>query len=139
MSAEPAGGWSWVTGEPFSYQNWAALQPNNNQNENHIQFHGHNAPGSAPTWNDLNDTNITYVRAYIIEYDSLPALAIVPRGGKVELAWPTNSASYTLQSTTNLISPVVWTPVSPGPAVVNGQYVVTNVASGTDMFYRLSQ
>jgi len=71
-SAEPAGGWGWVTGEAFAYQNWAGLQPNNNQNENRIQFHGHNAPGGAPTWNDLNDSNITYVRAYIVEYNSVP-------------------------------------------------------------------
>jgi hypothetical protein len=71
-SAEPAGGWAWVTGEAFTYQNWAGLQPNNNQNENRIQFHGHNAPGGAPTWNDLNDANITYVRAYIVEYNAVP-------------------------------------------------------------------
>jgi hypothetical protein len=71
-------------------------------------------------------------------YDQLPTLAIVPRGGKVELAGPTNSASFTSQSTTDLISPVVWTPVSSGPCFVNGQYVVTNAVSGTDMFYRLS-
>jgi hypothetical protein len=71
-SAEPAGGWAWVTGEAFSYQNWASLQPNNNQNENRIQFTGHNAPGGAPTWNDLNDSNTTYVRAYIVEYNSVP-------------------------------------------------------------------
>jgi hypothetical protein len=71
-STEPAGGWAWVTGEAFTYQNWAGLQPNNNQNENRIQFHGHNAPGGAPTWNDLNDSSITYVRAYIVEYNAVP-------------------------------------------------------------------
>jgi len=26
---EPAGGWSWVTGEPMTYTNWAQGQPNN--------------------------------------------------------------------------------------------------------------
>ena len=71
-STEPAGGWTWVTGEPFAYQNWAGLQPNNNQNENRIQFHGHNAPGGAATWNDLNDSNIQYVRAYIVEFVAVP-------------------------------------------------------------------
>jgi hypothetical protein len=71
-SPEPSGGWTWVTGEAFSYQNWAGLQPNNNQNENRIQFHGHNAPGGAPTWNDLNDSNIQYVRGYIIEFAAVP-------------------------------------------------------------------
>jgi hypothetical protein len=137
-SAEPAGGWTWITGEAFSYQNWAALQPNNNQNENRIQFHGHNAPGGAPTWNDLNDSNIQYVRGYIIEYTVLPALAIVLSGGQVELTWTTNSAGYTLQCATNLVSPAVWSTVSPGPVVVNGQNAVTNPISGTKKFYRLS-
>lgn len=28
-SEEPAGGWSWVTGEPFTYARWDAQQPNN--------------------------------------------------------------------------------------------------------------
>ena len=79
-SAEPAGGWTWVTGEAFSYQNWAALQPNNNQNENRIQFTGHNAPGGAPTWNDLNDSAITYVRAYIVEFNAVPEPSLLLLG-----------------------------------------------------------
>lgn len=29
-SSEPGGGWGWITGEPFTYQNWAPNQPNNN-------------------------------------------------------------------------------------------------------------
>ncbi|MEY9164644.1 hypothetical protein ABIE78_002763 [Sinorhizobium fredii] len=28
-STEPAGGWQWVTGEPFRYKNWTRGQPNN--------------------------------------------------------------------------------------------------------------
>ena len=95
-SAEPTGGWTWVTGEAFSYQNWAGLQPNNNANENRLQFHGHNAPGGAPTWNDLNASNIQYVRGYLIEYTALPTLAITLRGGQVEVTWTTNSIGFTL-------------------------------------------
>src|ERR1041385_1669105 len=34
-SAEPAGGWSWVTGEPWSYSNWAPGQPDNGRSEEH--------------------------------------------------------------------------------------------------------
>jgi len=60
------------------------------------------------------------------------------------LSWPTNYAGfdytgYTLQSTTNLVSPAIWTTVSPIPAIVNGQNAVTNLISGTEQFYRLSQ
>jgi len=73
-----------------------------------------------------------------------PQLTIIPSGANVILTWPTNAAGFdyagfTLQSTTNLVSPSVWTSVVPGPIVVNGQYAVTNPSSGTQQFYRLSQ
>jgi hypothetical protein len=44
-----------------------------------------------------------------------------------------------LQSTTNLVSPALWTTVSPGPVVIDGQNAVTNPISGTQQFFRLSQ
>jgi hypothetical protein len=60
-------------------------------------------------------------------------------GTSVVLTWPTNEAGFTLQSTTNLVSPVAWSAVSPAPFVVNGQNTVTNPISGIPMFFRLSQ
>jgi formylglycine-generating enzyme required for sulfatase activity len=73
-----------------------------------------------------------------------PQLTIALSGTNVILTWPTNVvvfnySGYTLQSTTNLVSPVVWTTVSPTPVVVNGQNTVTNPISRTQQFYRLSQ
>jgi uncharacterized repeat protein (TIGR03803 family) len=73
-----------------------------------------------------------------------PQLTIISSGGNVILTWPTNVAGFsyagfTLQSATNLVSPIVWSTVSPGPTVVNGQNAVTNAVSGTQNFYRLSQ
>ena len=73
-----------------------------------------------------------------------PQLTIILSGTNVVLAWPTNVAGfsadgYTLQSTTNLVSPAVWSPVVPGPVIVSGQLTVTNPISGTQQFYRLSQ
>jgi uncharacterized repeat protein (TIGR03803 family) len=73
-----------------------------------------------------------------------PQLTIMPAGANVVLTWPTNVAGFTyagftLQSTTNLVSPSFWTAVSPGPVIVNGQNAVTNPISGTRKFYRLSQ
>jgi len=66
-------------------------------------------------------------------------LTNTPSGTKAILTWPTNAAGFTLQSTTDLVSPAVWTTVSPGPVLVNGQNTVTNPVSGTQQFYRLSQ
>jgi uncharacterized repeat protein (TIGR03803 family) len=72
-----------------------------------------------------------------------PPLTIVLSGVRVVLSWPTNTptppAGFTLQSTTNLVSPAAWSTVSPGPAIVNGQNAVTNLISGAQQFYRLSQ
>src|SRR6266568_3610461 len=70
---------------------------------------------------------------------SAPQLTIISSGANVILTWPTNATGFTLQSTTNLVSPAIWTNVSPGPVVLNRQNTVTNPISGTRQFYRLSQ
>jgi uncharacterized repeat protein (TIGR03803 family) len=73
-----------------------------------------------------------------------PQLTIALSGPNVILTWPTNFAGfdytgYTLQSTTDLTPPAVWTPVSTAPVLVNAQYTVTNPISGSQQFYRLTQ
>jgi hypothetical protein len=42
-----------------------------------------------------------------------------------------------LQSTTNLVSPVVWSTNSPAPVVIADQNTVTNPITGAQQFYRL--
>ena len=54
------------------------------------------------------------------------------------LTWPTNDTSFTLQFTTNLASPMVWTPVSETPVVVDGQNTVTDFIADPQRFYRLT-
>jgi uncharacterized repeat protein (TIGR03803 family) len=72
---------------------------------------------------------------------SPPQLAIIRSAANVILTWPTNAAgfTFTLQSTTNLVSPAGWNTVAPVSAVVSGQNTVTNPITGTQEFYRLSQ
>jgi len=67
-----------------------------------------------------------------------PQLTIIPSGQRVILTWPTSYNGFTLQSTTNLGSPV-WTTNSLTPVVVNGQNTVTNPISLNHQFFRLSQ
>jgi uncharacterized repeat protein (TIGR03803 family) len=72
-----------------------------------------------------------------------PQLTLIPSGPNLTLSWPTNYAGFdytgfTLQSTTNLASPV-WTTNLTAPVLVNGQYTVTNPISGTQQFFRLGQ
>lgn len=46
--SEPAGGWRWVTGEPWSFTAWAGGEPNN-QGHEHWLHYGSN----TGLWNDL--------------------------------------------------------------------------------------
>lgn len=66
-----------------------------------------------------------------------PPLAIVRSGANSILSWPTNPTGYSLQATANLGSSNGWTNVLPGPVVIGGQNVVTNLASDARKFYRL--
>ena len=67
-SVEPAGGWAWVTNEPFVYSNWAFGEPNNlNGNEDRIHFFAPSTPANS-LWNDASSTAIT--RGFIVEFDS---------------------------------------------------------------------
>ncbi|MDQ5908136.1 MAG: hypothetical protein QG599_227 [Pseudomonadota bacterium] len=103
QSAEPSGGWRWVSGEAFSYTNWckdgveADQDPRNNNQPNDatggqdvIAFGEVNAPVSY--WGDfphsvggLNDQGSdTKVYGFIIEYDANPStasLTIAKTGG----------------------------------------------------------
>jgi len=67
-----------------------------------------------------------------------PQMTLTLSESDLVLMWPTNYTGFTLQSTTNLSSPV-WTANLPAPVVVNGQNTVTNPISGTQQFFRLSQ
>lgn len=60
----PADGkWSWVTGEPWSYTNWAPGQPNNaGGTDDYLRFYLR----TSPVWDDTQgDVSI----AYVVEFD----------------------------------------------------------------------
>lgn len=79
-SEEPAGGWTWVTGEEYNYTNWAVDRPNNLEGIEHYgQFFGTGLYNRANTWNDLpNESSdlVTVVATnpvtYIVEYSVVP-------------------------------------------------------------------
>jgi hypothetical protein len=76
-----------------------------------------------------------------IKYSAVPpslSVALTPMN-TVVVSWPSASTGFTLQSTTNLVSPAVWNNNLPSPVVINGQNTVTNPISGTQQFFRLSQ
>lgn len=70
-SPEPDGGWGWVSGEPWSYQNWFRKEPNNGRSqfgtEDRVQFYS-GIPGTpAATWNDVNRHDLNSSIAYVVE------------------------------------------------------------------------
>jgi len=79
----------------------------------------------------------------LFKIDFAPQLKIVASRTNIILTWPTNYAGfdytgYNLESTANFVSPV-WSKNAPTPVVINGQKTVTNLMSGTQQFFRLSQ
>ena len=68
-----------------------------------------------------------------------PQVSLNRAGAEVIITWPTNAVGYSLQFTTNLVTPIAWSPAAPVATVVNGQNTVTNAVTGTQKFYRLSQ
>lgn len=75
QGSEPAGGWQWVTGEPWSYTNWNSGEPNDsngNIEEDAINFAWASGAGA---WNDISmDSDnsryggTTHYKGYIVEY-----------------------------------------------------------------------
>ncbi|MBK9583581.1 MAG: hypothetical protein IPO48_17290 [Saprospiraceae bacterium] len=60
-------GWVWVSGEPFSYTNWASGEPNGLANEDYVEMFG--TGGTEPgRWND--NTNTFGPLRYIMEVEN---------------------------------------------------------------------
>jgi uncharacterized repeat protein (TIGR03803 family) len=115
-------------------------------------FSGYPSDGANPYAGLILSRNTLYGTAFgggsnsagtVFSLSFQPQLTIMPSGPNVILSWPTNVAGfdytgYVLQSTTNLVSPAVWSTNSPAPLVADGQNTVTNPISGTQQFYRLT-
>ena len=97
---------------------------------------GNTLYGTAQSGGDHADGTVFSIS---LAAPSLPRLAITGAPGSVILTWPTNAAGFTLQSTTNIASPVAWANASPAPVIVNDQYTVTNSVLNARQYYRLIQ
>jgi outer membrane lipoprotein-sorting protein len=69
---EPAGGWRWVSGEPWRYTNWnSGLSQEPNNSEKGEDF-GSFWSGARGKWNDAVDTS---KHSYVVEYPTPPGAA----------------------------------------------------------------
>jgi len=63
---EPAGGWAWVTDEPWSYTDWNAGEPNNSGD---VEQYAHYYDSEHPRWNDVSESGDQGIRSAVIEYE----------------------------------------------------------------------
>jgi hypothetical protein len=77
-AAEPAGGWTWIDGEVWTYANWMDGQPDNNNalgNENRLVFWG--LDQISPMWNDYIDvlppSLDSRVWGYVVKFEAPPS------------------------------------------------------------------
>lgn len=70
--SEPSGGWRWVTGELFSYTNWAGGEPGSALEEYLMFYNG----SLSYTWNDAVNSgyyySTYYSSGYLVEYEGGP-------------------------------------------------------------------
>jgi len=67
-----------------------------------------------------------------------PVLSASRLAGAIRLVWPTNSAGFVLEFSTNSLSGP-WLPAGEPPQVVGGQNMVSNAVPGALRIYRLSK
>ena len=75
-SAEPAGGWRWVTEEPMGFTNWASGEPNQAGNEESIVLNGANYQNPGQ-WQDAPGNSLVGI---VVEYEP-PAVSFNPANG----------------------------------------------------------
>jgi uncharacterized repeat protein (TIGR03803 family) len=139
-----------TTSDGGAFLGGVIFQLNTNGSDFTVLKHFNDSDGSGPGGNLVRDGNVLYGTTagggtldfgtvFSLTLPGPPQLAMVHSAGNVILSWPTNAVGFTLQSTTNLIPPAVWSAVPPAPLVVNEHYTVTNPVAGTQKFYRLIQ
>jgi hypothetical protein len=80
-SDEPRGGWGWVTGEAWAYENWCPFEPNNtNGDEDRIGYADYTTCGVA--WNDASQFNTC--TGYIIEWEAIAVSNSFESWGKLK-------------------------------------------------------
>lgn len=61
---EPAGGWAWITTEPWSYTRWRSREPNNFGN---VEHYGHLT--ELGEWNDTTIEGANRITSAIVEFE----------------------------------------------------------------------
>ena len=91
-SVEPAGGWGWITGEPFSFTAWDTIQPNNTDGVQD-RIHFWNQYEIAPTWQDVR-LDSPSINSYVVEVVPLPSALLLGIIGTAFSGWFIRKRKY---------------------------------------------
>lgn len=69
-------GWTWVSGEPWSYTNWSAGQPDNDDTGESFVHFSNLGTMLDGTWNDRAENDANRDTGYVIEFNENPCAVI---------------------------------------------------------------
>ena len=138
-SDEPSGGWQWVTGEAFIFENWNDEEPNNTSGgtEDKIQYRWTDT-NSPAGWNDSVDFSRADVLSYIVEYDYISNSTSAPNiSTAVEISWSSTSEVSRVEFSENLQTNAWLNLDRPIETNTNGYTVFDSTKNGKKRFYRV--
>ncbi len=138
----------WISGEPVTYSNWAADEPDNSDSTEAAvppvwEFYGHIWDRNDiyhGTWNNYQDLSIIFNLQLngVVEVIPRPTLIVENlRPGKIAFSWPTWGSNFVLESSASPSGTNDWQAVTNAPVIVGDMFTVTNMMSGSAGFYRL--
>ena len=88
----------------------------------------------SPVLDPFKGNNVAAVKTVA----TLPLVVLSRAGNNLVLAWPAEATGYSLKSATNLVPPVIWTPVPGVPVVIGGVKTVTIPITTGNQYFRLA-
>lgn len=77
-SPEPGGGWTWTTGEAFSFNGWSPGEPNNVGGSENVIVFAHALQSWGKPWSDFNGSGS--LTGFVVEYP-VPGPGALPAAG----------------------------------------------------------
>jgi Lectin C-type domain len=132
---------TWVSGEPLTFTNWATGEPNNSGGvERYVAMYypNFNQPGAWNDWSDRTADPIGIPFNGVVEV--VPRLGFRPQqGGGLELSWPLAMQGAVLEGTTNLSLPFAPLAFPVVTNAVSGTLSVAVPVSVPQMYFRLQR
>ena len=128
----------WTSGEPLSYTNWAAGEPNNTGGtERYVAMYypGHSEQAKWNDWVDRTTDPIGIPFNGVVEI--VPSITVVSSPDALNLTWPIALSGYVLESTADLNSPFQSLGSVMVTNAVSGSVSTTLPESDVRAFYRL--